>query len=149
MFTTFADMKELYFVYTLSHKGSIFYVGSTKDVVKRYAMHLNRKGDFPIVEFIKTILDVGDFPTLSIITYQERSYAYNIEETLIKCMSIGGQKLFNCQHFRGEEAKIYKTRKAKYKAIKAEQDAYHLLVKHYSAFYSPTIKASIKHAWQR
>ena len=142
-------MKELYFVYTLSYEGNIFYVGCTKDVVTRYKMHVNRKGDFQIVEYIKTILDKGHFPTLSIITYQEKQYANSVEETLIKCMSIGGQRLFNCQHYRFEEVATPTNKKSKVKSIKAAQEQYHKLVKGYRAFYSPQIDRSNTCAWQR
>ena len=140
---------DLYFVYCLSHNGNIFYIGRTKNVLSRYKSHLNNKRPSHLRDYIKSILEAGELPTLTVITYQRYIEAESVEETLIKCMSIGGQRLFNCQHFRGEKINSYNKRKEKYKAIEAIQNEYKLKVENYEAYYCPSIKQTNKRTWQR
>ena len=141
--------KGLYFVYCLSHNGNIFYVGMTKNVLSRYKTHLSNTRPSPLRDYIKSILEAGELPTLTVVTYQRYIEAESIEATLIKCMSIGGQRLFNCQHFRGEKINTYTNRKDKYKAIEAIQNEYKLKVERYGAYYCPSIRQTNKRPWQK
>ena len=88
-------INNMYFVYTLCHSGVIFYVGKSKDVHSRYRQHLNANNKQPLSKIIKAMLLAGNIPEMNIITYTTAIHAANIEETLIKCLSQGGQKLGN------------------------------------------------------
>lgn len=88
---------KMYFVYTLSHNGVIFYVGCTKNVRKRYMQHISKGNKQETGNKIRSIIDAGEMPELNIITYTLFVHARNIEETLIKCITAGGQHLYNTQ----------------------------------------------------
>lgn len=87
----------MYFVYTLCYKGVIFYVGCAKDVHKRYQQHISIRNIQKTAVFIRDIFNDGGMPELNIITYTNYTHAINIEDTLIKCITKGGQILANVQ----------------------------------------------------
>lgn len=129
-----------YFVYTLSYNGNIFYIGCCKDIVKRYTQHLNnKKGN--LAAYITSIKETGNLPELNVITFRPQIEAHSVEETLIKCVSVGGHKLFNVQHYRYEPKKEYsKSKKQACQLLKQEQNRYKEMVKLYQGYYSPSIR---------
>ncbi len=51
----------MYFVYTLSYKDVIFYIGCSKNVEVRYKEHLSCKRICPLYDYIRSIKNNGEF----------------------------------------------------------------------------------------
>lgn len=93
-------LDSMYFVYTLSHNGQLFYIGCTKDILLRYQQHLNKSTNKLIRAKIAEILAAGQMPVLNVLTYTNKNHAFNIEEVLLKCLTIGGHKVLNSNFVR-------------------------------------------------
>jgi predicted GIY-YIG superfamily endonuclease len=134
-------MKEKFFVYTLSYDNVIFYIGCSKDVVKRYKVHLACKKYCSLYNFINKIKSTGNVPVLNIITFSPRQEALSIERTLIKCIDIGGQKLLNTQNVpSGIKNIFYGDKKTAIEAVKERQAFYIKTLTTYQAYYKPYIE---------
>lgn len=129
-----------YFVYTLSYDGNVFYIGCCKDIVKRYAQHINKK-DGAMAEYITGIKAKGHLPDLNIITFRPELESRSVEESLIKCISIGGHRLFNLVHYRPANKPICdKRKKDVYKMLAKEQEELKTTAQGYRGYYRPSIR---------
>lgn len=131
------------FVYTLSHNGTIFYVGKTKNVAVRYGLHLNNRKDCELVKHIQGIIQIGELPKLCIITYCPDLEAWDVEHTLITCLTIGGQLLLNYvdtarKQFLSRKPPVIK--KHAYLEIKEAQQVFVKKASTHSAYYRPHIR---------
>ena len=129
-----------YFVYTLSYEDKIFYVGLTKSPARRYAEHVNNKDKCPVANYIRDILNSGNWPLLNIITYQPYTYAESIESTMIILLSSGGQKILNTNLVTTRQLLSAGNRKDFLKAIRAEQQSYIDKANSGKGYYHPTFR---------
>ncbi len=93
----------LWFVYSLSYKGQVFYIGVTTDMVKRYKMHLTsikQKAQNKTTLFIKMIIDNNDLPEMNIVDSGKIPHVFELEGNLIKWLSRMNQPLTNRQFKR-------------------------------------------------
>lgn len=134
------SIEGFYFVYTLSYNDHVFYIGCCQDVVRRYSQHLNKKNG-PMASHINTIKNKGHLPTLNIITFRPEIEARSVEEALIKCLSIGGHKLFNNQHYRFVDKPILnKGKKEACKILSKEQEYFRTIAQSWHSYYRPSIR---------
>lgn len=126
-----------FFVYALSHEDCIFYIGCTKNIKRRYLTHLNPKNIGPMAQFIQSILSKGEIPTLKVITYCPRLEAHSVEEVLIKCLNIGGHKLYNTQHCKPRKIDKWNNKK---EAIKNLINTQNTFFSSRWGYYKPYIK---------
>lgn len=93
----------LWFIYSLSYQGQVFYIGVTIDMVKRYKIHLksiNQKLQNKTTLFIKKILENGDCPEINIVDRLPTQKAFELEGNLIQWISKMNQPLTNRQFKR-------------------------------------------------
>jgi hypothetical protein len=126
-----------YFVYTLSYEDKIFYVGLSKSPARRYAEHVNNKTICPVADYIREILNSGNWPLLNIITYQPYNYAESIESTMIILLTSGGQKILNTNLTTNRKLLKASNRKEFLKAIKQDAQSYVDKVNSGMAYYHP------------
>jgi len=127
-FTIFAFMKYRY-VYSLTHDGSVFYIGCTEDLSKRYMQHLadSKKGTIPVNKYIKQMLDNSIYPEVNIICYLPKNEAIIKEAQLLLLMTDIGHNLTNRQ-FHFVKGKNYPFSKIKYKSDLAKVINYRMKV---------------------
>lgn len=88
----------LYYLYTLSYKGDIFYVGISKDPEARYKQHCGYIGNAGLSpsEFIHWIIENNELPNLTIVNhFNAKSAALIAEYSLIKYFVSINHKLCN------------------------------------------------------
>lgn len=95
-------MEDFSFVYSLLDKGIIFYIGCTKDLGKRYNIHINssKKSTTKTAKRIKEILEDNRFPDMMIMNRLPTKDAIKLEMILINSFYSGGQLLTNATHLR-------------------------------------------------
>lgn len=119
------------FIYSLTHKEQIFYIGKTKHVANRYRAHLNSIAisNTRTSQFIKTLLDANEYPELHIMDYLPEKEATKMEYYLIRVLSKAGQPLTNYlgkwDIFKDpKNAPTTKNKSAMIKIAKYKQDAH-------------------------
>jgi len=138
-------MAKMYFVYSLLYSDSVFYIGCTQDMAKRYAAHLDsaKKSNTKTASRIREILNNNDLPQMCIIDYLPEDDAILLEGRLIVAFTKAGQPLTNFQFNRSQIRKLHnepdiKTRKIMIKKIKHEQlMCAHQWNQHHNIFYQP------------
>lgn len=86
---------DIWYIYTLSHNGSVFYVGISKNVGKRFRGHLSCQ-DMCTGDKIYWIRHAGELPTLEILNaVRTQREAEGIETSIIRHLCIMHNKLCN------------------------------------------------------
>jgi len=89
-------MEGMRFIYSLSDKGRVFYVGMTKDLHKRYTWHCNASScSFNTYKYIHVMLKKGRLPTIHIIDYLPYELAGRREAEIIQLFATAGHSLTN------------------------------------------------------
>lgn len=90
------------FIYSLVHEQTVFYIGCTDSLLKRYRMHLNsaKKGTTATAKRIREILDSGAFPEIRVINRLPAEEAIKLEIILISSLTSAGQPLTNKTNIR-------------------------------------------------
>lgn len=95
MFSIFTIMANNWYVYTLSHKGNTFYVGITRNLIKRYKCHCT----YPYENthnYIHWIKEAGELPGIHILNcFLTQREAEGAETSLIRHFIHIGNKLCN------------------------------------------------------
>ncbi len=94
----FMALPNMYFVYSLSFEGDVFYIGKCKDLAARYAAHMGTSKypeGYPTGAKIATIIKSGGCPEIRIIDYLEAEQAIKRENELISLFFKAGQSLTN------------------------------------------------------
>lgn len=88
------------FVYSMLYNGHVFYIGRSKDVLKRYSMHLSTasKTGYGTQRFISNILENDGLPDMDIIDYLPVQEAKIMEANIIHSFTAAGQTLTNSSH---------------------------------------------------
>lgn len=108
----------MFYVYTLSHKGNIFYVGQSKDVFYRYVSHMNT-----------FFTHGGIIPELDIIFHhKKKEIVSKCEKTAIKLISGLGIKLYNIKSNKGKRFNGLKNDYT-YKMAMESRKYHHLYIK--------------------
>jgi hypothetical protein len=94
---------KLWYVYTLSYKDYVFYVGITTDPVARFSQHTNAGNGVGTFEYMYWIIERGEIDNLriNIISHTlNKDTANAAEEAIIRYLSSIGNKLCNCDYNR-------------------------------------------------
>ena len=122
------------FIYSLCYNNQVFYVGCSANLVARYRAHLNSYksklyGKTKTAQFIKAIIERGEFPTIQIIDYLPMSKSWIREAEIISVFSQAGQPLTNHVHsgyrsWAPSRIPEVKTRKIMIKIVRYKQMAF-------------------------
>lgn len=100
-FYIFVDMYNVFrgirndgvFVYGLTRDNHVFYVGITGFLLWRYKQHF---AIYPCSQYIMQMREKGEYPGIRIFgIYDNNSEAQAAEHSLIRCLSLMGNKLLN------------------------------------------------------
>lgn len=101
-------LDNMYFVYSLSIDGHVFYIGKCKNLAARYSAHISKAkrigyDDVAIIQTIRKILASGRLPLITAIYYLTLTDALNKEKELIQLFSICAHQLSNNNLVRIED----------------------------------------------
>jgi predicted GIY-YIG superfamily endonuclease len=99
----------LWYLYTLSYKDNVFYVGITKDPVTRFSQHTNSGNGVGTFEYMYWIIERGELAHLRINLISHtlnKDTACAAEEGLIRYLSSIGNKLCNSDYNKQENILI-------------------------------------------
>lgn len=91
-------IRKLWYVYTLSYKDKVFYVGITTDPASRFSQHTNAGSGVGTFEYMYWIIERGEIDHLriNIISHTlNKDTANAAEEAIIRYLSSVGNKLCN------------------------------------------------------
>lgn|SRR5574341_1116310 len=88
----------MYFVYSLSCEGYVFYIGMTNDLATRYKSHLCSKNNTRVSKHIQILNEANKIIHLTIIAHLPRSEAQKREQETIYLFSQAGHCILNDQH---------------------------------------------------
>lgn len=86
---------QMYFIYSLSFAGNVFYIGKTKDLANRYRWHIYNKCNSQLSQHIQTLIANNNYPEMRICNYLKANDAAKRERDLIRLFSQLGQRLYN------------------------------------------------------
>lgn len=86
---------EMYFIYSLSCEGQIYYIGKTKDLATRYSSHLSTNEALNVSKYTAQLKSEGKQIMMNYIAYLPAKEAGEKEMKLILDLTKAGQKLQN------------------------------------------------------
>jgi predicted GIY-YIG superfamily endonuclease len=83
------------YLYSLIIDDNVFYIGQTKDLVKRYKAHLRHRSNTRVSVYIQQLLSAGKIPLMQKIAYLPENEVYQKEKDLIFSLTHMGHSLMN------------------------------------------------------
>lgn len=100
---------KMWYIYTLSYKQKVFYVGITTDPVMRFRQHTNAGNGVATFEYMYWIIERGEISHLNINIISHtlsKEHACVAEEGIIRFLSSMGNKLCNNDYNKIENVLI-------------------------------------------
>jgi hypothetical protein len=92
-------MKYYWYLYTLSDKGKVFYVGMSAYPASRYQQHCTNTACCRAYHYIHWMLERGEYPDMNIVWhFNSRADARFAEEVLVRQFASMGHKLCNTDY---------------------------------------------------
>ena len=85
------------FIYALSYKGQVFYIGRSADALRRYDQHIAAclSSQTRVARFISILRAFDGIPMMRIIDYLPKTEAMELENQLIAHFKAAGQDILN------------------------------------------------------